>query len=62
MRKQGMELYVQNYSDDLMIILSNKGEVVGIFEDVANSTDDYLECADSIDDGSCCRHNIHYVI
>lgn len=57
-----MELYVQNYSDDLMIILSNKGEVVGIFEDVANSTDDYLECADSIDDGSCCRHNIHYVI
>ncbi len=57
-----MELYVQNYSEDLTIILSNKGEVVGIFEEVAHSMDDYLECADFIDDGAHCSHKIHYVI
>lgn len=57
-----MELYVQNYSDDLTIILSKKGEVIGIFEDVANTRNDYLKCADSVDDGSQVSHNIHYVI
>jgi len=55
-----MKLYIRKYSDDLAIILSNKGEVMGIFEDVADAGDAYLECLDSIGSSSCDNHSIHY--
>ena len=44
-----MELYVHKYSDDLTVILSNKGEVVGMYEDMADAKDAYLDYLNSID-------------
>lgn len=44
-----MELYIHKYSGDLTVILSNKGEVVGIFESMADAKDAYLDYLNSID-------------
>jgi len=44
-----MELYIQKYSGDLTIILSNEGEVIGIFEDAADARVAYIEHLNSID-------------
>ena len=49
-----MELYIQKYSSDLTILLSNEGEVIGIFEDAADARDAYLEHLNSIDGTSRC--------
>ncbi len=44
-----MELYVRKYSEDLTVILSNKGEVVGIYENMADAKDAYLDYINSMD-------------
>jgi len=47
-----MELYIRKYSSDVTVILSNKGEVVGIYENVADAKDAYLDYLNSIDNVS----------
>ena len=44
-----MELYLHKYSGDLTVILSKKGEVVGIYESMAEAKDAYLDYLNSID-------------
>lgn len=44
-----MELYIRKYNGDLTVILSNKGDVVGIFESMAEAKDAYLDYLNSMD-------------
>ena len=44
-----MELYIRKYSGDQTVILSNKGEVVGIFDNMAEAKDAYLDYINSVD-------------
>ena len=44
-----MELYVRKYSGDMTVILSNKGEVVGIFENMSDARDAYLDYLNALD-------------
>ena len=44
-----MELYIRKYSGDLTVILSNKGEVVGMYDSMAEAKDAYLDYLNSID-------------
>lgn len=55
-----MELYVRKYSDDLTVILSSQGEVVGIFESMADAKDAYLDYINSIDGTTYDDYYINY--
>lgn len=55
-----MELYVRKYSADMTVILSNKGEVVGIFENIADAKDAYLDYLNSLDGTSYDDYCINY--
>lgn len=44
-----MELYIRKCSVDLTVILSNNGEVVGIYENMADAKDAYIDYLNSID-------------
>ena len=55
-----MELYVHKYSGDLTVILSKKGEVMGIFESMADAKDAYLDYLNTIDSVSYDDYAINY--
>lgn len=55
-----MELYVRKYSEDLTVILSNKGEVVGIYENMADAKDAYLDYINSMDGISYDDYYVNY--
>ena len=55
-----MELYVRKYSEDLTVILSNKGEVVGIYENMADAKDAYLDYINSMDGISFDDYYVNY--
>ena len=55
-----MELYIRKYSADMTVILSSKGEVVGIYENMADAKDAYLDYLNSIDSVSYDDYYINY--
>ena len=55
-----MELYIRKYSADMTVILSNKGEVVGIFENLADAKDAYLDYLNSLDGAHYDDYCINY--